>query len=199
MRRLIHILSRVLLVVVPLGLGVALVASAVVQREPLEPGEPEAPPLSVRVVTLEASDPVPRVTAHGSVQPSAAWRGVAQVAAEVAWLYPGLQPGHLVEAEEVIVRLDPTEGREIRKTRPCLVISPDEMNRHIETVLVAPMTTKGRPYPTRVPVRFGRKKGQIALDQIRTIDKQRLIKRMGKIDQATADSVLSVLAEMFAP
>jgi mRNA interferase MazF len=98
-----------------------------------------------------------------------------------------------------LVRLDPTEGREIRKTRPCLVVSPDEMNRHIDTVLVAPMTTKGRPYPTRVPVRFRRKQGQIVLDQIRTIDKQRLVKRIGEIDQTTADTVLVVLAEMFAP
>jgi len=67
--------------------------------------------------------------------------------------------------EVYLVRLDPTEGREIRKTRPCLVISPDEMNRHISTVIVAPMTTKGRPYPTRIPVRFQRKEGQIVLDK----------------------------------
>ena len=99
----------------------------------------------------------------------------------------------------VLVRLDPTEGREIRKTRPCLVISPDEMNRHIDTVIVAPMTTKGRPYPTRVPVRFKGKSGQIVLDQIRTVDKTRLIKRLGKIDEATHANVLSLLSELFAP
>ncbi|MEW6542259.1 MAG: type II toxin-antitoxin system PemK/MazF family toxin [Nitrospirota bacterium] len=98
-----------------------------------------------------------------------------------------------------LVRLDPTEGREIRKTRPCLVISPDEMNRHIDTVIVAPMTTKSRPYPTRVPVRFRRKTGQIVLDQLRTVDKTRLVKRLGTIDQATADRVLALLAELFAP
>jgi len=101
--------------------------------------------------------------------------------------------------EVYLVRLDPTEGREIRKTRPCLVISPDEMNRHIDTVIVAPMTTKRRPYPTRVPVRFQRKTGQIVLDQLRTVDKTRLVKRMGTIDQATSDRVLTLLAELFAP
>ncbi len=100
--------------------------------------------------------------------------------------------------EVYLVRLDPTEGRELRKTRPCLIISPDEMNRHLATVIVAPMTTKGRSYPTRIPVRFQRKTGEIVLDQIRTVDKNRLIKRLGKIDEATAQKVLALLAEMFA-
>ncbi len=100
--------------------------------------------------------------------------------------------------EVYLVRLDPTEGRKIRKTRPCLIISPDEMNRHIATVIVAPMTTKGRSYPTRIPVRFQRKTGEIVLDQIRTVDKNRLIKRLGKINEATAQKVLALLAEMFA-
>src|SRR2546426_10320278 len=90
-----------------------------------------------------------------------------------------------------LVRLDPTVGYEIRKTRPCLVISPDEMNRHIGTVIVAPMTTRGRPYPTRVPVTFKRKVGQIVLDQLRTVDKSRLVKRMGTIDHSTGRSVLA--------
>ena len=99
----------------------------------------------------------------------------------------------------VLVRFDPTEGREIRKTRPCLIISPDEMNRHIDTVIVAPMTTKGRPYPTRLPVRFKGKSGQILLDQIRTVDKTRLVKRVGKINAATRAHVLALLAELFAP
>jgi mRNA interferase MazF len=98
-----------------------------------------------------------------------------------------------------LVRLDPTEGREIRKTRPCLIISPDEMNHHIDTVIVAPMTTKRRPYPTRVPARFKGKSGQIVLDQIRTVDKHRLVKRMSKIDESTQSRVLSLLAELFAP
>lgn len=101
--------------------------------------------------------------------------------------------------EVYLVRLDPTEGREIRKTRPCLLISPDEMNRHISTVIVAPMTTRGQDYPTRVPVRFQRKMGQIVLDQIRTVDKSRLVKRLGKIDDVTAQKVLALLSEMFAP
>ncbi|HEU5409329.1 MAG TPA: type II toxin-antitoxin system PemK/MazF family toxin [Nitrospira sp.] len=101
--------------------------------------------------------------------------------------------------EVYLVRLDPTEGREIRKTRPCVIISPDELNRHIDTLIVAPMTTKGRPYPTRVPVRFRRKAGQIVLDQLRTVDKSRLVKRLGTIDQTTADRTLTLLAEIFAP
>jgi mRNA interferase MazF len=108
--------------------------------------------------------------------------------------------GMVVSRFEVyLVRLDPTEGREMRKTRPCVVISPDEMNRHIDTVIIAPMTTKGRSYPTRIPVQFQRKTGQIVLDQVRTVDKTRLVRRLGKIDNATAQQVLTVLAEMFAP
>lgn len=98
-----------------------------------------------------------------------------------------------------LVRLDPTEGREIRKTRSCLVISPDEMNHHIDTIIVAPMTTKSRPYPTRIPVRFKGKSGQIVLDQIRTVDKSRLVKRVGKIGEPTRGHVLALLAELFAP
>ncbi len=98
-----------------------------------------------------------------------------------------------------LIRLDPTQGREIRKTRPCLIISPDEMNQHIDTVIIAPMTTKGRPYPTRVPVRFKGKSGQIVLDQIRTVDTSRLVKRVGKIDELTRTQVLTLLAELFAP
>jgi mRNA interferase MazF len=98
-----------------------------------------------------------------------------------------------------LVRLDSTVGRENRKTRPCLIISPDEMNRHIDTVIVAPMTTQGRPYPTRAPVRFQRKTGQIVLDQIRTVDKMRLVKRLGTINKSTTDKVLAILGELFAP
>ncbi|MEE9148614.1 MAG: type II toxin-antitoxin system PemK/MazF family toxin [Candidatus Tectomicrobia bacterium] len=97
-----------------------------------------------------------------------------------------------------LVNLDPTLGHEIEKTRPSLIISPDEMNRHIGTVMIAPMTTKGRDYPTRVPVTFQKKNGQIVLDHIRTVDKRRLIQQLGKIDQRTAAKVLQVLSEMFA-
>jgi mRNA interferase MazF len=98
-----------------------------------------------------------------------------------------------------LVNLDPTIGHEVRKTRPCLIVSPDEMNRYIGTVIIAPMTTKGRDYPTRVNLTFQGKKGQIVLDQIRTIDKIRLIKHLGKIDKNTAQKVLEILGEMFAP
>src|SRR5256714_7677544 len=97
------------------------------------------------------------------------------------------------------INLDPTIGSEIQKTRPCLIISPDEMNRFIRTVIVAPMTTKGKSYPTRVACKFQGKHGQIVLDQIRTVDKARLVRRLGKIDKQTQTEVLSVLGEMFAP
>lgn len=98
-----------------------------------------------------------------------------------------------------LVRLDPTEGREIRKTRPCLILSPDEMNRHFDTVLVAPMTTKGEDYPTRVPVRFQGKDGRIVFDQMRAVDAQRLVRRLGRIDAPTIRKALLLLAELFAP
>ena len=98
-----------------------------------------------------------------------------------------------------LVSLDPTVGGEIKKTRPCLVISPDEMNRHIRTVIVAPMTTKGRQYPTRVPCRFRGKAGQVVLDQIRTVDSDRLVRKLGRLDADTGGKVLAVLGEMFAP
>ncbi len=98
-----------------------------------------------------------------------------------------------------LVNLDPTVGSEIKKTRPCLVISPDEMNHNIRTVIVAPLTTKGRKYPTRVHFRFKGKRGQVVLDQIRTVDKERLLKRLGRLDRRSSNNVLSVLAEMFAP
>ncbi len=97
-----------------------------------------------------------------------------------------------------LVNLDPTLGSEIRKTRPCAVVSPDEMNRHIATVIVAPMTTRGPAYPTRAPCRFQGKNGQIVLDQLRTVDKARLVKRLGRLSAPTQKEVLKVLAEMFA-
>ena len=98
-----------------------------------------------------------------------------------------------------LVTLDPTIGSEIQKTRPALVISPDEMNRHIRTVIIAPLTTKGRDYPTRVPCAFEGKTGQIVLDQIRTVDKSRFVKRLGTLDELTQQLVLQCLDEMFAP
>lgn len=99
----------------------------------------------------------------------------------------------------VLVSLDPTIGHEIQKTRPCLVISPDEMNRHLSTLIVAPMTTGGKAYPTRVSCSFDGKKGRVALDQIRAIDKARVVKKLGSLDQGTQKEILQTLAEMFAP
>src|SRR5215510_9448072 len=98
-----------------------------------------------------------------------------------------------------LVGLDPTIGSEIQKSRPCLIISPDEMNRHIKTVIIAPMTTQGRKYPTRVACEFQGKQGQVVLDQIRTVDKSRLIRKLGRIDRKTQRAVLAVLHDMFAP
>ena len=101
--------------------------------------------------------------------------------------------------EVYLVKLDPTVGSEIQKTRPCVVISPDEMNRFINTIIVAPMTSKGRPYPTRVPLKFKSKRGHVVLDQIRTVDKTRLMKKLGQVHGQTQNAVLSVLNEMFSP
>jgi mRNA interferase MazF len=100
--------------------------------------------------------------------------------------------------EIYLVNLDPTVGREMKKMRPCVVVSPDEMNRHVQTVIVAPMTTKGQPYPTRVACTFQGKRGQIVLDQIRVIDRTRLVKRLGKLTAGQAAAVLAVLGAMFA-
>jgi len=97
-----------------------------------------------------------------------------------------------------LVNLDPTVGHEIKKTRPCLIISPNEMNHNISTIIVAPMTTKGRSYPTRIPCSFQGKSGQIILDQIRTIDKERLVKKLGVISTTTQTKALNVLQELFA-
>ena len=96
-----------------------------------------------------------------------------------------------------LVILDPTIGSEIKKTRPCVIISPDEMNRHVATMIVAPMTTKGRSYPTRVACTFQGKNGQVVLDQIRTVDKLRLARKLGRLKVETQREVLSVLTEMF--
>lgn len=97
-----------------------------------------------------------------------------------------------------LVTLDLTIGVEIQKTRPCVIISPDEMNDYIQTVIVAPMTTRARPYPSRVATRFEGKDAHIVLDQIRTVDKRRLVKHLGRLAPATQTRVLAVLAELFA-
>jgi mRNA interferase MazF len=95
------------------------------------------------------------------------------------------------------VRLDPTVGSEVRKTRPCLVVSPDELNEHLRTVIVAPMTTGGHAYPWRVPCRFQNRSGFVALDQVRTVDGERLVKRLGRLSSGTTTTVLEALQEMF--
>jgi mRNA interferase MazF len=97
-----------------------------------------------------------------------------------------------------MVNFDPTIGSEIQKTRPCLVISPDEMNRNIRTIIIAPMTSAQKEYPTRVSCTFRKKQGQIVLDQVRTIDKARLIQKLGTIDSKAQLDVISVLQRLFA-
>ena len=97
-----------------------------------------------------------------------------------------------------LVRLDPTAGSEIRETRPCLIISPNELNQHLRTAIVAPMTTGGREYPWRVPCRFQRRAGFVAVDEIRTVDTGRLTKRLGRLGTDTVADVLRTLQEMFA-
>ena len=100
--------------------------------------------------------------------------------------------------EVYLINLDPTIGHEIKKTRPCLIISPNEMNQHISTAIVAPMTTKGKKYPTRVACSFQGNKGQIVLDQIRTVDKKRLVKRLGSISKNSQEKTIKILQELFA-
>ena len=98
--------------------------------------------------------------------------------------------------EVFLINLDPTIGHEIKKTRPCVVISPDEMNTNIQTVIIAPMTTKSHDYPTRLKLKFQDKTGWIVLDQIRTVDKRRLVKRLGRITKSDAERVKRVIKEM---
>lgn len=97
-----------------------------------------------------------------------------------------------------LITLDPTIGSEIKKTRPCVIISPDEMNENINTLIIAPLTSTRKPYPSRVDVVFKNKKGQIALDQIRAIDKRRLLKKLGKISEHTEDKICEILVTMFS-
>jgi mRNA interferase MazF len=104
----------------------------------------------------------------------------------------------VTRGEVHLVRLDPTLGSEIRKTRPCLVVSPDELNQHLRTVIVAPMSTGGQAYPWRVPCRFQNRAGFVVLDQLRTVDSDRLVKRLGRLSVITTTDVLNTLQEMFA-
>ena len=98
-----------------------------------------------------------------------------------------------------MVQLDPMRGSEIRKTRPCLVVSPDELNHHLRTVIVAPMTTGGHAYPWRIQCRFHGRGGFVAIDQLRTVDTERLVKRLGRLAPTPLRAALAVLQEMFAP
>ena len=108
--------------------------------------------------------------------------------------------GHPASRGEVyLVQLDPTRGSEIQKTRPCLVVSPDELNHNLRTVVVAPMTTGGHAYPWRVQCRFQGRAGSVAIDQLRTVDSERLLRKLGKLAPNTLASVMNVLQEMFAP
>ncbi|MBA2290942.1 MAG: type II toxin-antitoxin system PemK/MazF family toxin [Gemmatimonadales bacterium] len=103
------------------------------------------------------------------------------------------------QGDVFLVSLDPTVGREIRKTRPCVVVSPDELNAHLSTFIVAPLTTGVHSYPFRIPCRFAGKSGFVVLDQLRTVDRARLARRAGKLQRATVLRALEVLQEMFAP
>ena len=98
--------------------------------------------------------------------------------------------------EIYLINLDPTVGHEIKKSRPCLIISPNEMNKYISTVIIAPMTTKSHNYPTRVKLKFDNKTGWIVLDQIRTVDKLRLIKKLGKLEKKYVFQVKEIIQEM---
>jgi mRNA interferase MazF len=102
----------------------------------------------------------------------------------------------IVQYAIVLVNLDPTLGSEIQKTRPCVVVSPNEMNKHLNTIIIAPMTSSLKEYPTRVAVNHNSKKGMIALDQIRTVDKKRILKVMGKLNKTEIQSTKAVLKEM---
>lgn len=108
-------------------------------------------------------------------------------------------PGAARRGDVFLVDLDPTRGGEIRKRRPCVVVSPDELNEHLRTFIVAPLTTGGHPYPFRVQCRFRGKTGYVVVDQIRTVDQERLLRKLGQLAAATLGKTLSVLQEMFAP
>ena len=109
-----------------------------------------------------------------------------------------VESGGTQRGDVVLVNLDPVVGREIRKTRPCVVVSPDELNAHLQTYIVAPMTTGGHEYPFRVSCRFQGKSGYVVLDQIRTIDRERIVKKLGQLPAGTVTTSLTVLQDMFA-
>jgi mRNA interferase MazF len=108
-------------------------------------------------------------------------------------------PDRVRRGDVFLVNLDPTRGGEIQKTRPCVVVSPDELNAHLRTFIVAPLTSGTYSYPFRVPCRFEGRSGYIVLDQIRTVDQERLVRKMGKISASTLEQILTILREMFTP
>lgn len=110
-----------------------------------------------------------------------------------------MNSGNVSRGDVYLVDLTPTRGGEIRKTRPCLIVSPDELNAYLQTFIVAPMTTGRRAYPFRVSCRFEGRSGHIVLDQIRTVDRERLIRRLGRLTPSTMRAALLVLQKMFAP
>lgn len=107
--------------------------------------------------------------------------------------------GDVRRGDVFLISLDPTRGDEIQKTRPCVIVSPDELNANLRTFIVAPLTTGGHPYPFRVSCKFQRRSGHIVLDQIRTVDRERLVRRLGKLSSSTLGRALVILQEMFTP
>ncbi len=107
--------------------------------------------------------------------------------------------GDVRRGDVFLISLDPTRGDEIQKTRPCVIVSPDELNANLRTFIVAPLTTGGHPYPFRVASKFQGRSGHIVLDQIRTVDRERLVRRLGKLSSSTLARILAILQEMFTP
>lgn len=107
--------------------------------------------------------------------------------------------GDVTRGEVYLIDLNPARGKEIRKTRPCVIVSPDELNAHLSTFIVAPLTTGSHPYPYRIPCLLRGRKGHIVLDQLRTVDRERLVKRLGRLGPETLGKAMATLQEMFAP
>jgi mRNA interferase MazF len=107
--------------------------------------------------------------------------------------------GPVRRGDVFLINLDPTRGAEIKKTRPCVVVSPDELNAHLRTCIVAPLTTGSHNYPFRLACRFGGRIGHVVLDQVRTVDQERLVRRLGKLSLSTLERALAILLEMFTP